>query len=224
MRVPRVSPIARLGANIVALAGVFLLAVAADGSLARGRDRHEDGPRLELSGACVVSPGRTIELTWSRDASVRELEILMSTDGGRHFSVQVSPSLDPSLGRFTWRVPRAAGADVRLRVRFNRGGREIEGPPVAVACAPAEHGALPLALPPFSGGAPEPRPVSTSARVGAQALAVEEEDDALDSPAAHVHPCDADARVGSGCGAFRAWAPNPSRPLDTSPHNVPLRT
>lgn len=224
MRVPRVSSFARFGVLGLLLAGVLLLAAGVDGLPARGRDHHEDEPKLELPGGCVVGPGRTIELTWSSDTSVRELEILMSIDGGRHYAVQISPSLDPSCGRFTWRVPRVPAAHVCLRVRFNRDGREIEGSPVALTTASDPRDVLPLALPSRTGGAPEPRPAGGSTRAEASTMDTVDDKDALDTPVAHAHPCDVESRGTESVGVRRGPAAIRSTPPDTSPRNVPLRT
>lgn len=119
-------------------------------------------PRLLLPGALVATPGRTIELAWADCDSVREMEVLLSVDGGRHYERAVTPSLDPRVRRWRWRVPDMQGRPVRLRIRYNRGGREIEGPPTAVlATSPgAARDVEPLALPVRSAGgesAPEGR-------------------------------------------------------------------
>jgi hypothetical protein len=85
-------------------------------------------PALETGIRESVRAGERIDLKWTGiDASIEELEIQLSVDGGRHFTLRVTPELDARAGHFVWRVPNLATADARLRVRFNRGGREIEG-------------------------------------------------------------------------------------------------
>src|SRR5215813_3271044 len=62
-------------------------------------------PRLMLPGWHTVRAGQLLALRWSPADSVSELEILLSTDGGRHYSHCISPRLDPRRCRFVWRVP-----------------------------------------------------------------------------------------------------------------------
>jgi hypothetical protein len=118
-------------------------------------------PSIDLPGDRIVRAGRWIDLQWSAADQVTELEILISTDGGRHYAVCISPRLDPGLHHFLWRVPCATSGPLRMRIRFNRGGREIEGAPTGPldVIAGHERDPEPLALPPLAGGmagAPEP--------------------------------------------------------------------
>jgi hypothetical protein len=115
------------------------------GSPARA-ERESDEPQLELPGGCAVAPGQVVDLRWTDTDEVRELEILLSTDGGRTWSICISPELDPRTRHFLWRVPDAVRGPLSLRIRFNRGGREIEGPPLRLG--PPDAGAQPLGLPP----------------------------------------------------------------------------
>jgi hypothetical protein len=76
----------------------------------------DDGPVLELPSDLVLHAGERFEIRWSGSGpGVDELEILLSIDGGRRFALRVSPELDLS------------SANARLRLRFHRGGREIDG-------------------------------------------------------------------------------------------------
>lgn len=126
------------------------------------REGAESRPELILPGDHRVRPGEWIELHWTRADAISELEILLSLDGGRHYAVCISPQLDPERRAFRWQVPATAAGDLRMRIRFNRGGREIEGPPTAplhVATAEPDQ-PQPLGLPPVEGSATsrEPRP------------------------------------------------------------------
>jgi hypothetical protein len=108
------------------------------------------GPRLQLPEDGTVAPGEVVTFCWDgADRSIREMEILLSTDGGSHYAECVSPQLDPRAGRYQWRVPDLGVGRMRFRIRFNRDGREIEGEPSAslhVIEPPQE----PIALPPWS--------------------------------------------------------------------------
>lgn len=131
-------------------AGLLLTgALLASAALAAPRDR-DDEPRLSLPGGWQVTPGQVLDLAWSAADSVRELEILLSVDGGRQYATAISPQLDPRTRRFRWRVPNLPGTRLRLRIRYNRGGREIEGPPTPMLRADAGGAGEPLGLPPFS--------------------------------------------------------------------------
>ena len=86
-------------------------------------------PRLLLPGDHRVRPGQVVHLAWSAADSVSELEIILSVGGEHPFTTRVSPRLDPRRRGFDWRVPDIPGAELRLRLRYNRGGREIDGLP-----------------------------------------------------------------------------------------------
>lgn len=116
----------------------------------------ESEPRLIVPGGHAVRTGQLVDLRWSPADSVRELEILLSVDGGRHYSICVSPPLDPSRCGFVWRVPDLETGTVRMRIRFNRGGHEIEGPPAA-----------PIQV--FRGGRDEPEPLALPPADGSEA-------------------------------------------------------
>jgi hypothetical protein len=114
---------------------------------------REAEPRLSLPGGCVVRAGEVVDLQWSAADSISELEILLSVDDGRHYVRCISPELDPRRSNFLWRVPELGSRVLRMRIRFNRGGREIEGAPTAplVASSAGQGGPEPLGLP-FAGG------------------------------------------------------------------------
>jgi hypothetical protein len=103
-----------------------------------------------------VRAGQLVDLRWSPADSIAELEILLSVDGGRHYSRCISPRLDPRKCGFVWRVPDLGSATLQMRIRFNRGGREIEGAPAAplLVFAGGRDQAEPLALPPLGGAEP----------------------------------------------------------------------
>ena len=137
---------------------LVLLAVALCARPGLAQDVEGSEPRLILPGSHTVQPGQLVALRWTAADAVSELEILLSLDGGRTYPIWVSSRLDPKIHRFVWRVPSYGGRTLRMRIRFHRGGREIEGVPthsVVVARGEAE----PLGLPPLAAD-PEraPRP------------------------------------------------------------------
>lgn len=139
----------------------LLLAAACLGTPAvvTGREAEESGPRLILPGSHAVVAGQEIALAWTRDDEVSELEILLSVDGGRTYPIWISPRLSPRDCRFVWRVPDESGRSLRMRIRFNRGGREIEGAPTASLDVVPAGAPEPLGLPPLSSEpARTPRP------------------------------------------------------------------
>ena len=103
----------------------------------RERPEHDsappaDEPVIELASGLVLRAGERLEIRWSVPAtSVDELEILLSIDGGRRFPLRVSPELDARAGRYLWRVPNLSSAEARMRLRYHRDGREIDGAPSA---------------------------------------------------------------------------------------------
>jgi hypothetical protein len=83
----------------------------------------ERGGTLELPA--VVRGGSTIVVHW--DASglrADEVEIVLSLDSGRQFTLHVSPELDPSTDRYVWRVPNLAAAGAVMALRLGRGAGE----------------------------------------------------------------------------------------------------
>jgi len=116
-------------------------------------------PVIALSSGLVLHAGERLEIRWSvSETSVDELEILLSIDGGRSFPLRVSPELDARAGRYVWRVPKLSSADARMRLRYHRDGREIDGASSAPFTLIASEGAE-------GPGSPAPEPGS-SARAG----------------------------------------------------------
>jgi len=187
------------------------------------REERESGPALILPGNHVVHPGEWIELGWTRADAISEMEILLSRDGGRSYTVCISPSLDPRRCGFRWRVPETAG-DLRMRIRFNRGGLEIEGAPSAPlrVSAGESDAPQPLGLPPLerAGAAREPRaPGERSGGQGTRAAA-----GVMDGRAGSDPTPDAS-------GPAETPAPDPSAPRPAAgarpfaaPRSLPLRS
>lgn len=130
-RVPgRLAPWLQWGA-CVALAAAVSLAGLVVAAPARARPEPEsESPRLRLAIDHPARPGEKIALHWEgADESIRELEILMSVDGGMTYEICISPSMDPATGSYVWTVPDLGVGHAWLRIRYNRDGREIEGEP-----------------------------------------------------------------------------------------------
>jgi hypothetical protein len=134
------------GATMIAAA--LLLALTSSRSFAREPEGKSE-PELVMPGNRAVHAGELIELRWTAADAVSELEILLSLDGGRHYTLCISPQLDPRRCAFLWRVPELGRGTLTMRIRFNRGGREIEGAPSAplVVTPGGDARAEPLGLP-----------------------------------------------------------------------------
>jgi len=143
----------------IALAMLACACALATLAVSRARaDGETSEPRLMLPGYRAVQAGGLVELRWTPADEIRELEILISLDGGRTYPVCISPQLDPRTCSFLWRVPRLGPSTVHMRIRFNRDGREIEGAPTGPLLVGPGAGreAEPLGLPPSSPGEREP--------------------------------------------------------------------
>jgi hypothetical protein len=55
---------------------------------------------------------------------VEEWEAFLSLDGGRHYTLRITPHLGRALHRVLWTVPDAPSADVRILLRFGDERRE----------------------------------------------------------------------------------------------------
>jgi hypothetical protein len=184
----------------------------------------ESEPRLSIPGGQTIAPGRLVELQWTAADSVRELEILLSRDGGRTYSVCISPELDPRARRFRWRVPDFGTSELRLRIRFNRRGREIEGPPTRARIA--ERGADapdPLGLPRSSAEPRESRP-GNEPRTSARGPGMD--------PGERTDSFDPDGPLRAATSPHRfiarrrppAWTARAVVAIDRAPRCMPMRT
>jgi hypothetical protein len=106
------------------LPALFALLVAASPALARAL------PRVIGLPARPLVAGEQLTLRWSDvGPEVEELELLLSVDGGRHWTIRVSPSSDPARGGWRWRVPDLPTSHARLCVRYGCEGGERLGEP-----------------------------------------------------------------------------------------------
>jgi hypothetical protein len=194
--------------------GLLLLAGLLPVPRARAAVRDDEvGPRLILPGSHAVQPGQVVVLEWTATDRVTELEILLSLDGGRTYPRWISPQLHAGDRRFVWRVPFGLGSSVRMRIRYNRGGREIEGAPSASVAVGDSNGSQPLGLP----LTPEDsaRPASSGERDGNRSLGADS--------ARRPHAPDAPRPGPHGAVTAPAASPSPPRHAESSPAFVPLR-
>jgi hypothetical protein len=59
-----------------------------------------------------------------RPGAFEEWEAFLSLDGGRHYTLRITPHLGRDLQRFAWSVPSISSADARLLLRFGDERRE----------------------------------------------------------------------------------------------------
>ena len=74
--------------------------------------------------------GELVEIRWSGiPPKADEVELLLSVDGGRHFSLRLTEELDAHSRSFLWRVPNLIADGAALALRMGIGGREVESAP-----------------------------------------------------------------------------------------------
>ncbi len=103
-------------------------AVVAALVLAGAARASASAPRLASPPpGAVVRSGDTVTLAVANPpAGADEWEAFVSVDGGRSFSLRVTPHLPIGELSFPWIVPTVPSPDVRVRVRFGVGGVERE--------------------------------------------------------------------------------------------------
>lgn len=183
-------------------------------------------PTLVLPGGLEVHAGEVVQLCWTPADDVRELEVLVLDAGAQDHVLSVSPQLDPHVCAFRWQVPVSAKGVLRLRVRFQRGGREIEGAPTRqLHVRDGIADAIALALPPAPAPESDPRPsdgrgsdAGGGARIGPWELRGADE---MPSRAALAN----DASFWPFAGRSRASACEQARSsIPRTPRDVPMRT
>jgi hypothetical protein len=142
-----------------ALAPAAAAAPASPGSPASPSVRCERCVELLAPQAAIpLAAGSTAVLEWEPRAGLaalparEEWEAFLSLDGGRTYSIRITPHLDSDLKRTLWEVPGVPAADVRLLLRFGNERREtvIELPQrftIAATPAPILGSLLPRAAP-----------------------------------------------------------------------------
>ena len=116
----------RVGGSQLAFAAFLAFSSLSSSALA-----ERPSLRFPDAGPAVIA-GQRVTVAWEGvSADVDELELLLSVDGGQRYAIRLTRSLDPASGSVAWTVPSFATNDARLRLRFNRGGREEDGEPSA---------------------------------------------------------------------------------------------
>jgi hypothetical protein len=108
-----------------------LLLVAS--SLAAGPVRANiASPSAAETRVADVRAGQTVVLAWGNlPPTAREVEVLLSVDGGERFSLRATAEVDRARGHVRWRVPNLPTAHARLRLRWGDGASETLAPPTA---------------------------------------------------------------------------------------------
>jgi hypothetical protein len=82
------------------------------------------------SANSTLLAGTELTVRWSgamaREKDVREMELLLSIDGGQTFGVRVTAEIDPDFSDISWRVPSLPTAHARLALRVGSGDEESE--------------------------------------------------------------------------------------------------
>lgn len=78
--------------------------------------------RLTAPVQPVLDGGARAEVAWEAAGAlppdVDEWEAFLSVDGGRHYSVRITPHVDATVRRFTFLVPNVAASDARILIRL----------------------------------------------------------------------------------------------------------
>jgi hypothetical protein len=122
-------PSAAIIAAVRKAAGRYVPALAA-GLLAAAGARAEPTAFGSPAGGATLLAGTTVTVEWSLDPGatehVGEMELVLSLDGGRMFSVRVTEELEPDVTRIDWSVPSLPTAHARLALRTGAGSAESE--------------------------------------------------------------------------------------------------
>lgn len=92
-----------------------------------------------MAGTTLAS-GDEVAVQWTdAPALAREMELMLSVDGGRRFAVRLTRDMNPEARSYRWRVPRLPTRAARLALRVNLDGREVEvgtSAPFAIEAGP----------------------------------------------------------------------------------------
>lgn len=92
-----------------------------------GAQRSDVCLHQPASGTTLIGGSSTV-IQWSgpvaSDPDIEEWEAFLSVDGGRYYSVRITPHLSTSIREFRWTVPNVTSSDARILLRF--GNEETE--------------------------------------------------------------------------------------------------
>jgi hypothetical protein len=78
----------------------------------------------------ALREGETVEIRWSGvPGDAHEIELLLSVDGGQHFSLRLTDELNSGSRSFLWRVPGLVTDSASLAIRVGIHGQEILSAP-----------------------------------------------------------------------------------------------
>ena len=90
---------------------------------------HSDERWASVRVPAEVRAGATLEIELgAAPRDVDEFELLVSLDDGRTWPVRASRELEAGERVIRWRVPNLPASSARLRLRYARDEREIDGP------------------------------------------------------------------------------------------------
>lgn len=85
---------------------------------------------LQPAEGSSLHEGETVEIHWSGvPGDADEIELLLSVDAGRHFSLRLTDELNSGSRSFLWRVPGLMTDTASLAIRVGVHGREITSAP-----------------------------------------------------------------------------------------------
>jgi hypothetical protein len=103
------------------LGGVSFLVLLLAGTLPGGRHGALSAP----AAGSTLQGGQLVEIRWSGiPVAAREVELLLSVDGGRTFPLRLTEELAPRSGSFFWRVPSLLSDEACLALRIGIDGKE----------------------------------------------------------------------------------------------------
>ena len=83
---------------------------------------------LEPVRGARLHPGAIVRVSWTLGASARrefdEMELVLSLDGGRSFTLRVTREVSPAEDAVLWRVPRLPSKHARIALRAGRGEKK----------------------------------------------------------------------------------------------------
>jgi hypothetical protein len=137
-------------AGVMATAPVFALA------------RVPDVRLVAPMPGTLLTGGSTAVLKWSGegiddDPAIEEWEAFLSRDGGRYYSVRITPHLDIAVREFSFVVPDAPSADTRILIRLGDEREErVFELPARIRIAAGVHAVVPPSAASLPGEAARP--------------------------------------------------------------------